>query len=83
MNEETSVQLANSPSGELVIAKINGRIAKASCKIKIGDIVEIESVSLFKRVEISGIPTKNLKKQDAVLLYKVLDENKKEVFKDE
>lgn len=63
--------------------KINGRIAKASCKIEVGDIIEIESVSLYKRVEVSGIPKKNLKKQDAILLYKVLEENKKEVFKDD
>lgn len=34
MNEETSVQLANSPSGELVIAKINGRIALEEGKIR-------------------------------------------------
>lgn len=62
--------------------KVNGRIVKASSKIKVGDIIEIESVSFYKRIEVLGIPMKNLKKQEAVLLYKVLDENKKEVFKD-
>ena len=57
--------------------KVNGKMAKPSTKLKIGDIIEIE----FRR-SILVVQVKDLKdhvlKDDSTMLYEIIEEKRKE-----
>jgi len=50
---------------------VNGREAKASYQVKIGDIIEIAFGNRILRVEVTDI-TENVKKADAPAMYREL-----------
>ena len=50
---------------------VNGRDAKASYQVKLGDVIEIAFGNRVLRVEVTDI-TENAKKADAVAMYREL-----------
>ena len=53
--------------------KINGKVAKPSTKLKVGDIIEIEYASKTEKVEVLIIPNGNVSIQESSTLYKVIE----------
>jgi ribosomal 50S subunit-recycling heat shock protein len=58
--------------------RINDRIAKAGDEVKISDEIEINLANKILRVKVLEVPLKNILAKQAVFLYKVLKEIKKE-----
>ena len=58
--------------------RINDRIAKAGDEVKITDEIEINLTNKILRVKVLEVPLKNILAKQAVFLYKVLKEIKKE-----
>ena len=58
--------------------RINDRIAKAGDEVKITDEIEINLSNKILRVKVTGVPLKNILAKQAVFLYEVLKEIKKE-----
>lgn len=58
--------------------KVNKKIAKAGDEIKIDDEVEIRFSSKIIIVKILEVPSRNIQAKQAVYLYKILKEIKKE-----
>ena len=58
--------------------RINNRIAKAGDEVKITDEIEINLAAKIVCVKILEVPLKNIQVKQAVFLYKVLKEIKKE-----
>jgi len=58
--------------------RINDRIAKAGDEVKITDEIEINLTNKILRVKVLEIPLKNILAKQAVFLYEVLREIKKE-----
>jgi ribosomal 50S subunit-recycling heat shock protein len=58
--------------------RINDRIAKAGDEVKIADEIEINLSNEILRVKVLEVPLKNILAKQAVFLYKVLKEIKKE-----
>ncbi|WP_277656497.1 RNA-binding S4 domain-containing protein [Seleniivibrio woodruffii] len=59
--------------------KLNGRVAKPSAQLKIGDILEIDSWNMYKRIEICALPEKgSVAKQDVDKYIKLLEYKAKE-----
>jgi ribosomal 50S subunit-recycling heat shock protein len=58
--------------------RINDRIAKAGDEVKISDEIEINLTNKILRVKVLEVPLKNILAKQAVFLYKVLKEIKKE-----
>lgn len=56
-------------------AKINGKIAKASTAIKVGDILELEYYNKYFKFEILEVPEGNVSKERSNDLIKVLESN--------
>ena len=54
-------------------AKINGKVAKASTALKIGDILELEYYDKYFKFEILEVPKGNIPKDKSNDLVKVLD----------
>ena len=52
---------------------VNGKVARASYDIKVGDIIEIEYSNRVEKVEVLIIPTGNVSVQDASSLYKEIE----------
>ncbi len=59
---------------------INGSIAKPSSVIKPGDVIEVDIPRFYKKIRVLGFPIKNMKKAEAVNLYELLEERKKELI---
>ena len=60
------------------VVKINGRIAKASKEIRIGDIITVDSEARFLEMEILDIPPKQVSKKEAGELYRTIhDEHRR------
>ena len=60
---------------------IDGIIAKASQKVKIGQKIQIDFPGRLLEVEIISVPLeKNLKKEEAKNLYKVIKEERKRIL---
>jgi len=59
---------------------INGSAAKPSSVIKSGDVIEVDIPRFYKKIRVLGFPTKNMKKAEAVNLYELLEERKKELI---
>ncbi len=49
--------------------RVNGRDAKASCQIKVGDVIEIAFGNRMLRVEVTDVAD-NVKKADAAAMYR-------------
>ncbi|MBE3091284.1 MAG: RNA-binding S4 domain-containing protein [Candidatus Atribacteria bacterium] len=58
--------------------RINDRIAKAGDEVKIADEIEINLSNKILRVKVLEVPLKNILAKQAVFLYEVLKEIKKE-----
>ncbi|MFH1002259.1 MAG: S4 domain-containing protein [bacterium] len=58
--------------------RINDRIAKAGDEVKITDEIEINLSNKILRVKVLEVPLKNILAKQAVFLYEVLKEIKKE-----
>ena len=58
--------------------RINDRIAKAGDEVKITDEIEISLTNKILRVKVLEVPLKNILVKQAVFLYEVLKEIKKE-----
>lgn len=54
-------------------AKINGKVAKASTTLKIGDILELEYYDKYFKFEILEVPEGNVPKEKSNDLVRVLD----------
>lgn len=52
--------------------KVNGKTARASYDVKIGDILEIEFGSRFIKVEVLSL-NEHAKKDDAALMYRIIE----------
>lgn len=50
---------------------VNGNVAKASVKVKVGDVIEIQFGSRIVKVEVTGIK-ETTKKEEAAELFKYL-----------
>ncbi len=50
---------------------VNGKVARASLEIKVGDVVEISFGTRPVRLQVTAI-NETVKKDDAALLYKIL-----------
>lgn len=57
-------------SNELV--KVNGKIAKPSCDLKVGDIIEIEYYKQTLKVRVKELLT-STKKDDALSMYEIIE----------
>ena len=57
--------------------KVNGKIAKPSTRLKIGDIIEIEFGRTILTVQVKELRDHVLK-NDSTMLYDILDEKRKE-----
>lgn len=58
----------------------NGKRVKPSAIVKPGDIIEIDIPRFYKKLRVLKIPPKNMKKSEAVNLYELLEERKKELI---
>ena len=58
--------------------RINDRIAKAGDEIKIGNEIEINFANKILQAKVLDVPLKNIQAKQAVSLYEVLKEIKKE-----
>ncbi|MDD5014691.1 MAG: S4 domain-containing protein [Atribacterota bacterium] len=58
--------------------KINNRIAKAGDEIKIADEIKISLTAKIIHVKVLEVPLKNIQTKQAVSLYEILKEIKKE-----
>jgi len=58
--------------------RVNDRIAKAGDEVKITDEIEINLTNKILRVKVLEVPLKNILAKQAVSLYEVLKEIKKE-----
>jgi ribosome-associated heat shock protein Hsp15 len=52
--------------------------AKASKSVTIGSIIEIDTPIFYKKIEVLNLPPKNLRKEEASSLIKILDERIKD-----
>ena len=59
-------------------AKINGRVAKPSTQVKVGDILEIQLRDLILTVKVESVPER-VRSNEALNMYTIL----KEEYKDE
>ena len=57
--------------------KVNGKMAKPSTKLKIGDIIEIEFGSSILVVQVKDLKDHVLK-DDSTMLYEIIEEKRKE-----
>lgn len=57
--------------------KVNGKIAKPSTKLKIGDEIEIEFGRSILKVKVKEL-REHVLKDDSTMLYDILEERKKE-----
>lgn len=65
---------------DLGVVKVNGTTVKASKEVKLGDTVEIDTVSRYLRFTVLEVPTgKNVSKKRAKELVKILEDKKKNI----
>ncbi|MBE0434160.1 RNA-binding S4 domain-containing protein [candidate division WOR-3 bacterium] len=50
--------------------KINGQFCKPSKQVRMGDVIEMETVSGMKQYVVLAIPGGNVKKSESVLYYR-------------
>ena len=63
---------------KLKAVKINGMEAKASRKVKEGDILELDLATVYLKVRVERVPQGPVKKKDAHTLYSLLEERRKD-----
>jgi len=59
---------------------INNSAGKPSSTVKPGDVIEVDIPRFYKKIRVLGLPPKNMKKSEAVNLYELLEERKKELI---
>ncbi len=57
--------------------KVNGKVAKPSTKLKVGDLIEIEFGRSFLTVQVKELKDHVLK-DDSSMLYEIIEEKRKE-----
>jgi ribosome-associated heat shock protein Hsp15 len=53
---------------------VDGLAAKSSREIKPGSIIEIDTLSFYKKLEVTAIPPRNFSKKQADTVYRLLQE---------
>ncbi len=56
---------------------VDGLAAKSSREIKPGSVIEIDTLFLYKKLEVMAIPSKNFPKKQAHTVYRILQERSK------
>ena len=51
------------------LIKLNGRYAKASKTVNLGDLIEIETVKGIRKIKVLQIPQRNIRKDETELYY--------------
>lgn len=60
---------------------LDGKVAKAGKEVKVGQIITINFANRILEVEVLGIPTGNVRKEEAKNFYKIIrEEERKEEF---
>ncbi len=62
---------------ELKMVRINGVEAKAASRVKVGDIIEVDTYRYYIKLRVNRIPQGNVSKKEASELYEVLEERRK------
>jgi ribosomal 50S subunit-recycling heat shock protein len=57
---------------EKELVRVNGKVAKPSCEIKIGDVIEIETIKGINKYKVLKIPEGNVKKSDTNQYYEII-----------
>lgn len=57
--------------------KVNGRVAKPSTQLKVGDLIEIEFGRTILTVKVKALK-EHVLKDESTLLYEIVDEKRKE-----
>ncbi len=68
--------LAAEASSALMVF-VDGMPARPSREIKVGSIIEIDTLSYYKKLEVLQVPRKNLPKSAAATLYELIEDRKK------
>ncbi len=63
---------------KLKVVRVNGVEAKASRKVKEGDILELDLATVYLKVRVERVPQGPVKKKDAHTLYSLLEERRKD-----
>ncbi len=63
---------------KLKAVRVNGVEAKASRKVKEGDILELDLATVYLKVRVERVPQGPVKKKDAHTLYSLLEERRKD-----
>jgi ribosomal 50S subunit-recycling heat shock protein len=62
------------------VVKVNGSAAKPSREVKVGDVIEVDTITKYVKFQVLEVPkNKNLSKKKARELVKILEEKKKDV----
>ncbi|WP_245807293.1 S4 domain-containing protein [Desulfurobacterium atlanticum] len=62
------------------VVRVNGTVVKASKEIKVGDVVEIDTVNRFLKFRIEEVPSrKTVSKKKAKELISVLEDRRKSI----
>ncbi len=54
------------------LVKVNGTIAKPAKEVKVGDIIEIETIKGVNRYRIIMLPAGNVKKDEGRMYYEII-----------
>lgn len=60
-------------------AKLNGKVAKASSSVSVGQILELEYFSKYFKFEILNVPEGNVPKEKTSELVKLLESSNKDI----
>lgn len=66
---------ADAISASLVF--VDGLAAKSSREVKPGSVIEIDTLTFYKKLEVTAIPPKNFPKSQARTIYRLLQERLK------
>ncbi|ADY73091.1 RNA-binding S4 domain protein [Desulfurobacterium thermolithotrophum DSM 11699] len=65
---------------DLKVVKVNGQVAKPSREVKVGDTIEIDTVSRYVKFTVREIPSgKNVSKKKARELIEIIEDKKKDI----
>ncbi len=62
---------------EAGVIRVNGLKSKPSKKVKVGDIVEIETPTFYLKFEILSLPQGNVKKSEASSFVRIIKEERR------
>ncbi len=59
---------------------VDGSRAKPSLDIRLDHVIEVDTPRFYKKIRVVELPPKNMKKSEAVNMYEILEERKKELI---